>query len=206
MRPFASGEVSISDSSILAFALILVGSVLASTIGMYFVLVLGGYYLITLGYSLFLKRKVVIDICILATLCTIRIVAGGASTGLDLSVWLIAFSIFFFLSLGSVKRQSELVDLSKRGETNAEGRGYQATDLPIMLNISLSSGYISILVLALYINSPNVIALAARQQCGLLFCVYTGLPELCLLHIVVICMMIQSYLRLKITLVSIVSS
>ena len=93
-----------------------------------------GYYALTTAYSLYLKRRIVADICVLAGLYTLRIVAGGAATGIPLSVWLLAFSIFFFLSLAAVKRQAELVDNAKQGKLEASGRGYHVDDLPIISN------------------------------------------------------------------------
>jgi 4-hydroxybenzoate polyprenyltransferase len=114
------------------------------------------YYVLTSIYSLVLKRKIVVDICTLAGLYTIRIVAGGVAAGIELSVWLLAFSIFFFLSLAAIKRQAELVDLLKRGVLTVKGRGYHVEDLPIISSISLAAGYISVLILALYVNSANV--------------------------------------------------
>jgi len=114
---------------------------------------------ITTAYSLDLKRRTVIDICTLASLYTLRIVAGGAAAGIPLSVWLLAFSLFFFLSLAAVKRQAELIDTAKRGKLDVSGRGYQVDDLPLITQIAISAGYVSVLVMALYVNSPAVIDL-----------------------------------------------
>lgn len=158
-RPFASGEIAHPFGIWALVSLICVGVIIAQSLGVMFMITLGAYYLITLAYSLVLKRKIVIDICVLAGLYTMRILAGAVATGIELSVWLLAFSIFFFFSLGSVKRQAELVDLSKRNELNTSGRGYTVQDLPIISVISVTAGYISILVMALYINSPAVIEL-----------------------------------------------
>ena len=96
----------------------------------------------------------------------------GVAADIELSVWLLAFSIFLFLSLGAVKRQTELVDLVKRGELEAKGRGYHAQDLPIISIISLTSGYISVLVMVLYLNSPNILELYQTPSAmGNLLCV-----------------------------------
>ena len=92
----------------------------------------------------------------LAGLYTMRILAGGVATGIELSVWLFAFSIFFFFSLAAVKRQAELVDMAERGTLTAKGRGYHVEDMPIISMVGLAAGYISVLVMALYVNSPAV--------------------------------------------------
>lgn len=155
-RPFASGAIPITHGIQLAILCLLIGIAIAALLGSIFLFVIGAYYLTTLAYSLIFKRKIIIDICVLAGLYTMRILAGGAALGIDLSVWLLAFSVFFFLSLAAVKRQAELVDLGKRKEIMTAGRGYETHDLPIIAIISVASGYISVLIMMLYINSPNV--------------------------------------------------
>lgn len=160
-RPFASGAIPTSQGPLLLLLPLLAGAAVSVSLGLEFFLVLSGYYLTTLAYSLFLKRRIVIDICILAGLYTFRIIAGGAATGISLSVWLLAFSVFFFLSLAAVKRQAELVDGVANGNVKAHGRGYTTADLPIVANMAISSGYVSVLVMALYLNSPVVSELYA---------------------------------------------
>ena len=88
-----------------------------------------------------------------------RIVAGGAATGITLSVWLLAFSIFFFFSLAAIKRQAELVDMASRGKLDVSGRGYSVDDLQIIPMMALGAGYVSILIMALYVNTPTVVEL-----------------------------------------------
>ena len=155
-RPFASGAIPIVHGIQIAILCLLIGFAIAALLGSKFLIVIGAYYMTTLAYSLVFKRKVIIDICVLAGLYTMRIFAGGAASGIDLSIWLLAFSVFFFLSLAAVKRQAELVDLDKRKEIKIAGRSYETHDLPIVAMISVASGYISVLVMMLYINSPNV--------------------------------------------------
>jgi 4-hydroxybenzoate polyprenyltransferase len=118
----------------------------------------------TTAYSLHLKRRVLVDIALLAALYSIRLLAGGAATGIPLSVWLLAFSIFLFFSLAAVKRQAELVDAAKDGRLGASGRGYQVDDLPILSMMAVASGYLAVLVMALYLASPGVVELYAFPQ------------------------------------------
>ncbi|MEL6573358.1 MAG: UbiA family prenyltransferase [Pseudomonadota bacterium] len=161
-RPLAAGDIPILNGSILAGGLVTLGALVAALLGGPFFVVMLAYYLITTAYSLYLKKRIVIDICVLASLYTVRIVAGGAATGIPLSVWLLAFSMFFFFSLAAVKRQAELVDLTKQKQESASGRGYRVEDLPIMSNAALSSGLVSVLVMALYVNSPDVTTLYSQ--------------------------------------------
>lgn len=164
LRPFAAGAIPIAAGTWMAAGLLGLGVLIAIFLGPVFFAVMVGYYALTTGYSLYLKRRIVIDICVLAGLYTIRIVAGSAATEVPLSVWLLAFSIFFFLSLAAVKRQAELVDNVKQGKLTASGRGYHVDDLPIISMISISAGYVAVLVMALYVNSPAVVELYARPE------------------------------------------
>lgn len=163
-RPFASGSIPIAHGTWMAAGLISLGAILAIIIGGDFLLVMVAYYLLTTAYSLHLKRRIVIDIFVLAGLYTARIVAGGVATGIPLSVWLLAFSVFFFLSLAAVKRQAELIDSAERGNLKASGRGYHVDDLPIIAMVAIGAGYVSVLVMTLYVNSPAVVELYANPE------------------------------------------
>lgn len=158
-RPLASGALDISQGSFLAIALFALGMAVSGFLGWTFLGAMVVYYLLSTAYSLSLKRRAILDICILAGLYTLRIVAGAVASGIVLSVWLLAFSIFFFFSLAAVKRQAELVDMAERKVLTAMGRSYHLNDLPIISMIALAAGYMSVLVMALYVNSPSVVEL-----------------------------------------------
>lgn len=155
-RPLASGAVSLARATLLAPLLALAGIAAALLSGPELLGALLVYFVLTTAYSFRLKRLVVIDICTLAVLYTLRILAGSAATGIPTSMWLLAFSTFFFFSLAAVKRQAELVDGVAAGRSQAHGRGYLAGDLAIVGNIAVSAGLVSVLVLALYANSEPV--------------------------------------------------
>ncbi len=155
-RPFASGRLPLSWGTVMTPALMAAGFGIAAVLGPAFLAVMGFYFAMTTAYSLVLKRKLVVDVCTLAGLYTLRIIAGGVATGIPLSVWLLAFSVFFFFSLAAVKRQAELVSGAAEGKDQAHGRGYRTTDTPIVANMAVSSGYISVLVMALYLNTDAV--------------------------------------------------
>lgn len=164
-RPFASAEIPLNHGLFLAPLLIL-GAVVISLIftPLIFLAVLAVYYAATFAYSLVLKRKLIIDVWTLGGLYTIRILAGGAATGVPLSPWILAFSMFLFLSLAAVKRQAELTDQIRQGKEQTAGRAYMTDDLPILRSIALSAGYASIVVFAVYINSPKVAALYSLPE------------------------------------------
>jgi len=163
-RPFASGDLPLVWGLWLAPGLLAAGLAVGAAAGDRFLMVLGFYYLCTLAYSLALKRQTVIDICMLAGLYTLRVIAGAAATHNPPSVWLLGFSIFFFLALAAVKRQAELVDLAAAGGAQAAGRGYRAEDLPLITMMALSAGYVSVLVAGLYLTSDDVAQLYSRPS------------------------------------------
>jgi 4-hydroxybenzoate polyprenyltransferase len=111
------------------------------------------YLVGTLWYSFALKRIPMVDVLTLAGLYTVRVIAGGAAIAIDPSFWLLAFSLFLFLSLAIVKRYTELRSILSSGGLAAAGRGYTTDDLPLLLSFGTSAGLVSVLVLALYINS-----------------------------------------------------
>ncbi|MEM9100157.1 MAG: UbiA family prenyltransferase [Pseudomonadota bacterium] len=155
-RPFAAGEVPIKTGILTAACLWGVSGLLAlALLPWLFCAFLLIYFVITFAYSLGLKKKAVVDICTLAALYSLRIIAGGAATGIVISPWLLAFAMFLFLALAAIKRQAEMTDLEKTDPTRVTGRPYQVEDLPIIRSIAMSSGYSAVLVMALYINSKT---------------------------------------------------
>lgn len=158
-RPFAAGDIPIAHGTGMAAGLFGAGVLISLLVGGAFFLTMMLYYLATLAYSINLKRRAVVDICVLAGLYTMRIIAGGVATDIPLSVWLLAFSIFFFFSMAAVKRQAELVDMAERGKLDVSGRGYTVKDLEIISMMALAAGYVSVMVMALYVNSPAIVEL-----------------------------------------------
>jgi 4-hydroxybenzoate polyprenyltransferase len=164
MRPFAAGSIPIAAGTWMAVVFLAGGIGFAVLLGPAFLGVMIAYYALTMGYSLYFKRLIIVDIFLLSLLYTVRMIAGGAATEVTLSVWLLAFSIFFFLSLAAVKRQAELVDNVKQDKLKVSGRGYHVDDLPIIAMVSVSAGYVGVLVMALYVNSPAVIELYSTPE------------------------------------------
>ncbi len=158
-RPFASGDLSLAAGTWAAPLLLAGGFACAAALGWASILVMFCYLAGSAAYSLDLKRREIVDVCVLAALYTARLTAGGVATGTPLSVWLLAFSIFLFFSLGAMKRYAELVDGAATGRLSLEGRNYAVGDLPLIGMMTLASGYVSVLVLALYLNSPAVATL-----------------------------------------------
>jgi len=170
-RPFAAGDMPIAWGLVLAPVLLAASAAIAlAALPWPFLAVLGAYYTLTVAYSLRLKQLALIDILTLAGLYTARIVAGGAAVAVHLSFWLLALSVFLFLSLAAVKRYAELLDVDRKGEEMAAGRGYLVSDLSLVQSLGVSAGYLSVLVLALYINSPESRDLYRRPELIWLLC------------------------------------
>jgi len=169
-RPFASGLLPIHWGLIampLTFAAGIACAILTSS---GFLIYLGVYMVCAIFYSARLKREVLADVLLLAALYDLRIMAGGAAAGVPISEWLLAFSMFLFLSLALVKRYSELSAVRARNGSADSGRGYRTGDLELLLALGTGSGYLSVLVLALYVNSPEVRALYLRPHLLWLMC------------------------------------
>ena len=154
-RPFAAGSLNLLWGMAMAPVLLVAALLLSLALPDRFMWVLGAYYVATLAYSFSLKRIVMVDVLALAGLYTIRIVAGAAATGIELSFWLLIFAIFIFLSLAIVKRYAELHAVREQGKAMAKGRGYEVDDMHLLQSLGAASGYLSILVLGLYINTPD---------------------------------------------------
>lgn len=163
-RPFAKGTVSIYHGMLLIPGLLLAAFGIALLLPVEFAVTLAIYYLVTLCYSLWFKRIVILDVLTLASLYTLRLIAGAAAVSIVLSFWLLAFSMFLFLSLALVKRYSELMTLHENKQDKAWGHGYHAVDFETLLSFGTSSGYMAALVLALYINGDQVTDLYSYPQ------------------------------------------
>ena len=158
-RAFAAGDLSVATGLGIAFSLLAIALITAAYLPRTFLIYLLLYLVTTLAYSLSLKRIVLVDVVILSSLYTIRMMAGSAATHDPVSPWLAAFSIFLFLSLAMVKRFSELQNLHTRGVNPTNGRGYLLSDIEQLRSFGTSSAYASIVIFALYINGRDVVAL-----------------------------------------------
>lgn len=156
-RPIAAGWVSPMTALGLGALLSVLGFGTGAILGGGFLAVLLVYAAVTLSYSFALKRIAMIDVITLALLYMIRILAGAVATGIALSFWFTGVTLFLFLSLAFVKRYSELT--SHKGDVVVPGRGYRSTDRGVVMSLGVSSGIAALLLLANYIQSPDVVVL-----------------------------------------------
>ena len=116
------------------------------------------------------KRRVFLDVLALSALWTIRVLAGGVAARVEVSDWLLALSVFLFVGLALLKRYADLGLLASQDTQAAPGRGYVTADRDLLRSMGVTSGYMAVLVLALYLTSPQVMRLyrvAAAALAGL---------------------------------------
>jgi 4-hydroxybenzoate polyprenyltransferase/phosphoserine phosphatase len=174
-RPIAAGDLGPLSAVLMALLLLITSICVAALVSIQFLAILAVYFAATSLYSLTLKRQTILDVLVLAGLYTLRVVGGVVALKLDQSFWLLAFSMFIFFSLALVKRCAELVSARETGAATGHNRGYQLSDLPLLMNLGTSSGLLSVLVLALFINSEHVRTMYTNAYslwllCPLLLC------------------------------------
>ena len=169
-RPLAAGEITAGQAYAAVPALLALAfglSVLLPQPRM-FLLALGAY--LVLAYLFVLKRKLLVDVLGLAALHTLRILAGNAAAAIPLSSWLLAFSMFLFLSLALVKRYAELRITQDQSGLKKAGRGYHAEDIEALSQLGMASGCTCALIMALYVDSAAVKELYRHPELIWLIC------------------------------------
>ena len=162
-RPFASGQLPIWVGVFCIPVFLGCAWLIALTLPDRFLAWMGAYAAAALSYSLWLKRVAIVDVLVLAMLYTVRLIAGAAAIAVATTVWLLAFSMFFFLSLALVKRYEE-IRASRRENGPAAIRGYVQSDLEAVGASGIASGYLSVLVMALYTNSREITVLYTHPE------------------------------------------
>jgi len=158
-RPMAAGNFPIISAFRWILILIITSLLIALLLHKEFLIVLIMYLVITLVYSIKLKKIYIIDIVVLSILYTFRLIAGSFSTNIPISEWLAGFSLFFFLSMSALKRYVEIKNNLDSDQKAIKGRAYITDDLQIIQNSGISSGLISVMIFFLYINSSKVVQL-----------------------------------------------
>lgn len=163
-RPFAAGKLPVAAGMTFAPLLVGISLTFGLMVSLDFLIILCLYFLLSSAYSLFLKRIALVDCLTLAALFTLRIIAGAVAISLTLSFWLMAFSVFIFLSLALLKRYAELIVQKQAGNSHLFGRSYIFEDAILLQTLGISAGYISTLVLALYMRSEDVTKLYSQPE------------------------------------------
>jgi 4-hydroxybenzoate polyprenyltransferase/phosphoserine phosphatase len=170
LRPLASGDVPLVLSIYAALILFALSILISISISPLFFAVMLTYFVLTMAYSFVLKRKMLIDVVTLAMLYTIRVIAGTVAVGTVISEWLLAFSLFIFMSLALIKRYVELTQRMDLGMPDSDNRNYRKADLDVVGALAAASGFNAVTVFAFYINSSVVQTLYRRPQLLWLIC------------------------------------
>jgi len=162
-RPFASGDVPLARGFVLAPVLLTASLVGALFLSKLFAATLGAYFILSLSYSLYLKRILLLDTFVLSGLYTLRIIVGHVVTGVAFSAWLLSFAFFLFLSLAFSKRGAELHNL-QQANGSVVGRGYRIGDIEQVNLFGVCSAFLSAVVFILYLQSDKVRELYRRPE------------------------------------------
>lgn len=163
-RPFANATLSIGSGVIMSVALMATAFLIATWVSKPFLLFLILYVVLTSAYSLVLKAYMMLDVLVLSLLYTLRILSGAAAINIPTSEWLLAFSMFIFLSLALVKRCSELVSMKIDSRAGSPGRDYQVSDLAVLLPMGVATTACSVVIFGLFIQSAETKARYVTPQ------------------------------------------
>jgi 4-hydroxybenzoate polyprenyltransferase len=155
-RALAAGKVSVKAAALVGPALTVVGLAIAAAVSWSVLALVAGYFALTLAYSVYLKRKMLIDTIVLAGLYTMRILTGAAAADLPVSEWLLGFSILMFTSLALIKRYVELATRVDADLPDPTNRNYRKSDLDIVAALAAASGFNAVTIFALYVSSDAV--------------------------------------------------
>jgi 4-hydroxybenzoate polyprenyltransferase len=169
-RPLASGKIPLLAGLAIAPVLLALSVATACLLSWKFMVIMAVYYLTTLLYSLRFKQIALLDVLTLAGLYGIRVLAGGAAAAVKVSDWLMMFSLFLFLSLAFAKRFTEIRLIRATPDNKLKGRGYVGSDAELVSSMGVGSGFLSVLVLAMYTSHPSVTSLYSRPHVLWLAC------------------------------------
>jgi 4-hydroxybenzoate polyprenyltransferase/phosphoserine phosphatase len=169
-RPFAAGDISIPEGLVASVILLSSALGLGFLLNAKFGLALLGYAALTMLYSFYLKTIVLLDVFVLSSFYSFRILAGALISATPLSQWFLAFSMFFFLSLAMAKRYSELLHASDLVKTGNSGRSYRTGDRELLLSLGVGSSFSAVVIFSLYVQSQDVRLLYSSPEFLLLLC------------------------------------
>ncbi len=155
-RPLAAGTVSARQAIVLALALLGAAFAIGLLVSPLFVAVTLAYLALSTAYTLFLKRKMMVDIVALASLYILRVIAGAVAIGVRPSEWILAFSMFIFTSMALIKRYVELTARLDAALPDPTNRNYRTSDLNVLGALAAASGFNAVTVFALYVYSDTV--------------------------------------------------
>ena len=169
-RPFAAGHISIPEGLLASFALLTFSLGMGFLLDTEFGVALLGYATFTMLYSLYLKKIALLDVFVLSSFYSFRILAGALISATPLSQWFLAFSMFFFLSLAMAKRYSELLHATRLIHAGNSGRDYRTGDRELLLALGVGSSFAAVVIFSLYVHSQDVLLLYSSPDVLFLLC------------------------------------
>lgn len=157
-RPFAAGALPISAALSLAPALLSVAHSLSFLLSGGFGSAALAYSVLTLAYSIALKRILFADALVIGVLFTLRVTMGAALIGVVMSPYLTLFSLLFFTSIALAKRHAEVGAKREAGAAAVPGRSYGVRDGPLVLLAGVIAAFGAVAVLVLYASDPTPMA------------------------------------------------
>jgi 4-hydroxybenzoate polyprenyltransferase len=164
-RPLAAGQMHLSTGLYYSMAFLTLSLIICFFFfsnSLFYILIL--YFISNLFYSLYFKYQPIFDIILLSFLYTIRLFAGGIIANVIISDWLISFSMFFFLSLATLKRYAELKIYENNMLTGSTVRGYSINDIQFLFISGIALSITSTLIFILYLQSDKVTKLYSHPQ------------------------------------------
>ncbi|MFT4217673.1 MAG: decaprenyl-phosphate phosphoribosyltransferase [Micropruina sp.] len=137
-RPIAAGELAKGPATVLAAvtmaASLGIGFWVAPMLGV----TLAVYWVLQVGYSMFLKHQPIIDLAMVSSGFLLRAIAGGVASGIALSQWFLLVACFGSLYMVAGKRYSEMKELGSEAGTRASLERYSLSYLRFVWAISCS--------------------------------------------------------------------
>lgn len=138
-RPIAAGEVKPTTALVLAGVTLAASLAIGVLVNPMLAVVLGTYWVLQVGYSLFLKNQPIIDLAMVAAGFLLRAIAGGVASAIPLSQWFLLVASFGSLFMVAGKRYSEMVELGPEAGTRASLARYTPTYLRFVWAVSCSA-------------------------------------------------------------------
>ncbi len=152
-RPLASGEITRQQGIFILIALMGCGTALAAYLGRGMLIFSLLYFTINIFYSFSLKHIAIIDISLIGVGFLLRVFAGGAVAGVEVSQWLIVLTFLLAMILGLAKRRGEYLVETKGHTFRKALEGYNLPFLDVSMVVCST---VAIVAYLMYCFSPEV--------------------------------------------------
>jgi decaprenyl-phosphate phosphoribosyltransferase len=132
-RPIASGVLPVAVARRWVAALLLVSAVLGLWLDPWFFAALGAYFAINLGYSLWAKHVVFLDVSVIASGFLLRVLSGAVAIDVPISAWLLICTFLLSLYLALGKRKHELLALGNGTSTRRVLNSYRVDHVKVAM-------------------------------------------------------------------------